>query len=107
MHTWLSRVFAVCTVPAILPLVRPTLQTRCLTFAMKGIFYAWMVMRSQLLQCVLLHSAPRAGVPSIHWIQRKRFSIFVIQVLFVLSYRWSVNCSSNATVLLRIDAKSR
>ena len=37
MHTWLSQVFAVCTMPAILPLVRPTLQTRCLTCAMKGI----------------------------------------------------------------------
>ena len=42
----------------------------------------------------------------IHWIQRERFSIFVTQVRSVLSYRRSVDGSSNGTGLLGIDAKS-
>ena len=70
------------------------------------IFYAWTVMRSLLQQCVLLHSALHAGVPIIHWIQRMRVSLFVIQLRCAVSCKLNMNCCLIPTGRLVIDARN-
>ena len=68
-------------------------------------FYVWTVMRSQLQQCVQLHSALHAGAPESYWIRRKIFSLFVIQLRCAVSCKRNVSCCLIPTGRLVIDAR--